>query len=57
MDHPEGQEIPEFDPAEVDLDNIVTDYGKGFFRTTGGQLEAMEENPLRRLPARFREAF
>ena len=38
VDHPEGQEIPEFDPAEVDLDNIVTDYGKGFFRTTGGGL-------------------
>ena len=57
VDHPDGQEIPEFDPAEVASDNIVTDYGKGFFRTTGAQLEAMEENPLRRLPARFREAL
>ena len=57
VDHPDGQEIPEFDASEVDLESIVVDHEKGFFRTMGPQLEAMEDFPLRRLPARFRDAF
>lgn len=54
---PDGQEIPEFDPGEVDLSDVVLKQIKGFFRTFGPQLEAMEQNPVRRIPARFSEAF
>ena len=57
VDTPDGQEIAEFDPAEPDLSDIVRVKKKGFYRSQGPQLAAMENNPLRQLPERFRSAF
>ena len=57
VETPDGHDIPEFDAAEVDLTEIVRPKAKGFYRTHGPQLPAMDKNPLRRLPERFLEAF
>ena len=54
---PDDQDVPEFDPAEPDLSDIVRLKRRGFYRSHGPQLAAMENNPLRQLPQRFRSAF
>ena len=54
---PDEQDVAEFDPREPDLTNIVRRKEKGYFRSHGPQLEAMEQNPLRQLPQRMREVF
>lgn len=54
---PDEQDVPEFDPAEPDLDDLVRDKGRGRFRSHGPQLTAMENHPLRQLPERFRAAL
>jgi hypothetical protein len=54
---PERHNVPEFDPYELDLSDLVRDKGRGRFRSHGPQLRAMDENDLRRLPERFRMAF
>jgi len=54
---PEGEAAPEFDPNEPDLSEVVAITERGHFRSWGIQLEAMERNPLRQLPDRFRSAF
>jgi hypothetical protein len=53
--HP--QHTPEFDPAEPDLAGVVTEYGPDKYRSGGTQMAAMEESPLRRLPARLGAPF
>jgi hypothetical protein len=53
---PEGHDVPEFDPSEADLDEIVHRKSNSHFRSHGPQLTAMENNPLRRLPERFSTA-
>lgn len=52
-----GAEVPEFDPAENDLDQIIQQGKNGLFSTKGGHIGAMQNQPLRQLPARFRSAF
>jgi len=54
---PEGAVVPEFDPAEPDLSDVVRARPDGFHRSNGPQLVAMDENPLRQLPPRFRSAL
>ncbi|MEJ7707574.1 MAG: glycosyltransferase family 2 protein, partial [Nocardioidaceae bacterium] len=54
---PDGDDVPEFDPREPDITNIVQPGGGGLFRSEGQQLAAMEESPLRQLPERFRQAL
>jgi len=46
--------LPELEPAEVDVSNVVRQQQNGFYRSTGRQLVAMENNPLRAIPERFR---
>lgn len=53
----DGQAVPELDPTEPDLRNIVQQKAAGFYRSEGTQLKAMKKNPLRRLPERFCDAF
>jgi hypothetical protein len=54
---PGEQDVPEFDPTEPDLTNIVRSKRKGHYRSQGPQLTAMETQPLRQLPERLRTAF
>ncbi len=54
---PDEQRVQEFDPSELDLSTVVRRKGGRRFRSHGPQLSAMERNPLRRLPERFRTAF
>jgi hypothetical protein len=51
------QGVPEFDVREPDLTRIIRSEKNGSFRARGGQLAAMERNPLRRIPERFRTAL
>lgn len=53
----DGADVKELDPAEVDLTQVIRHSKDGVSRSRGGQLTAMEEQPLRRLPDRFRTAF
>ena len=48
--------VPDFDPAEPDLSAVVRARPKGFFRSVGRSVDALEQSPLRRLPQRFRHA-
>jgi hypothetical protein len=57
VDTPDPETVPVFDPAELELRGVVRKKEKGFYRSSGGQLAAMEESPLRRLHPRFREAL
>lgn len=53
-----AESVPEFDPREVDLDEVVRKVNDGLYKASGGgHIYAMTNNPLRRLPERFREAF
>jgi hypothetical protein len=54
---PDEGDIAEFDASEVDLAEVIHPKSKGFFRSHGPQLTAMETNPLRQLPKRFRTAL
>lgn len=55
---PAGATVPEFDPDEMDLSEVVGSSAPGRFRVYGGtQLRAMDEQPLRRLPERFHSAL
>lgn len=54
---PAGGQVPEFDSSELDITDVVQPAGGGFFRSTGHQLSAMEEFPLRQLPERFRRTL
>ncbi len=54
---PNGQDIPEFDPNEPDLSDVVQPTRQGVYRSMGADLTAMEENPLRRLPGVFRNVL
>jgi len=54
---PDEQRVQEFDPSELNLSTVVRRKGERRFRSHGPQLSAMERNPLRRLPERFRTAF
>lgn len=46
--------VPDFDPRELDLSRIVKRRDDVTFRTIGSQLRAMDDQPLRKLPQRFR---
>jgi Glycosyl transferase family 2 len=48
-----GPEVPLFDPAEPELDDVIRPTRRGFNRSRGNALIAMEERPLRQLPQRF----
>jgi hypothetical protein len=48
--------LPELEPADIDVSTVVRQQQNGFYRSTGRQLVAMENNPLMVIPARFREA-
>jgi hypothetical protein len=50
-------DVPEFDPNEPDLTNVVRGAEANFFRTRGRQLRSMERSPLRQLPERFHTAL
>jgi Glycosyl transferase family 2 len=50
----DGHAVPEFDTGEPELDGVIRQRKGGYFRSRGPQLVAMEENPLRQLPERFR---
>lgn len=54
---PDDYDVLDFDPTEPDLTDIVRIDDKGRFHSNGSQLYAMNENPLRQLPERFRTAF
>lgn len=55
---PDGEPVPEFVPGEVDFSEVIASTGSGGFRAYGGtQLKAMDEQPLRQLPDRFRAAI
>ncbi len=45
---------PEFDPAEVEVESLVRQEEKGYWRAAGGQISALDTNPLREIPARLR---
>jgi len=45
---------PVFDPAEVDTQKLVRQEEKGYYRAAGGQISALDENPLREVPERLR---
>ena len=49
--------VPEFEPEPRALRRAVKELDNGFYRSTGPQLKAMDQNPLRQLPERFRSAF
>lgn len=51
----DGGEPTEFDAGQVDAGEVVRSLPNGFFRSTGRQLVAMENNPLQVLPERFRD--
>lgn len=57
VESPDGPATPELDPAELDLSNIVQRTESSSYRSTGFQLQAMTDSPLRQLPQRFRHAF
>ncbi len=48
---------PELDPGEPDLSKVVQPRSRGFYRSSGTQLGAMDHSPLRRLPARVSMVF
>lgn len=50
-------DVPEFDPAEVDLDGLIVEVREGVWRSRANQVVALKTTPLRRLPPRFRSAF
>jgi len=52
---PPGQDVPELDPAELELAGLVRRLDTGYHRTTGTQLAAMDNQPLGMIPARFRD--
>jgi hypothetical protein len=54
---PDGHEVPEFDPKEPDLTDVIRRGTGGLYRSGGQQLKAMDTNPLRRLPERFQHVF
>ncbi len=54
VQHSPTTDIPEFDPYEPDLSGIVGAPRRGYFRSSGPQLKAMRDNPLRQLPERYR---
>jgi hypothetical protein len=45
---------PVFDPDEVDLEKLVRLEEKGYYRAAGGQISALDTNPLREVPERLR---
>ena len=49
--------VPEFDPAEVDLEGLIGEVREGVWRSRANQVAALETTPLRRLPQRFRSIF
>lgn len=53
VDRSPTTDIPEFDPHEPDLSGIV-EARRGYSRSSGPQLQAMRDNPLRQLPERYR---
>ena len=50
----EGEAIPDFDPAELNLAKVVRKLDDGYFRSAGRWVSAMDDNPVRQLPERFR---
>jgi len=52
-----AEDVPEFDPAEVDLDDLICEVRQGLWRSRANQVTALKTTPLRRLPPRFRSAF
>lgn len=53
-----GADVPEFDPEELNLEAVVKKVNDGLYKSSGGgHIYAMANNPLRRLPERFRGAF
>lgn len=50
-------DVPEFDPAEADLADLVGEVSEGVWQSRANQVAALENVPLRRLPERFRSAF
>lgn len=54
--HSSYDEVPYFDPAEIDLDAVVQEKANGW-KSTGSQKSSMEAYPLRRLPERLRNAL
>jgi len=54
---PYDRNVREFDSSEPDISAVVHTKENGFFRSQGQQLVAMELQPLRQLPERFRTAF
>lgn len=57
VDTPTDHIVPEFDPSEPDLTDVVGRSDTGYFRSWGTQLGAMEKYPLRQLPERFRQVL
>ncbi len=57
VETPAGQDIPEFDPNEPDLSDVVRPSRPGVLRSRGSQLKAMENNPLRQLSPAFRNVL
>ena len=49
--------VPVFDPAEVDLENLVRQQEKGYWRAAGAQIAALDTNPLREIPERVRSVL
>lgn len=52
-----ADDVPEFDPAEIDLDDLVRQDANGNWLTKGAQVEALDSMPLRRVPQRFRSSL
>lgn len=48
---------PEFHASEARLHGLVQPFGDGTWMASYNQVKALEESPLRVLPARFRDAF
>lgn len=57
VDAPASEPVTEFDPAEPDLSTVVSAKQHGLFRSSGPQLRAMANSPLRQLPPRFHHAL
>jgi hypothetical protein len=50
-------DVPDLDPGELDLADLVQLDDKGTYQATANQVQSLETTPLRRIPERFRSAF
>jgi hypothetical protein len=50
-------DVPDLDPAELDLAGLVQLDDKGTYQAAANQVQSLETTPLRKIPERFRTAF